>query len=160
MTSLAHLVPFRAGDPALRLDRALRCPSSFYRYLYAAVGEAYHWVDRRDWSDGRIREHLDRDAVALFVLYAAGAPAGYFELETHGDGSIEIAYFGLLPEYHGRGYGKHLLTAATERAFGKGTSRVWVHTCTLDGPAALPNYRARGFRPFRQETYFISAAPA
>ena len=30
--------------------------------------------------------------------------------------------------------------------------RVWLHTCTLDGAAALPNYRARGLRPFRTQT--------
>jgi len=32
-------------------------------------------------------------------------------------------------------------------------ARVWLHTCTLDDPAALPNYVARGFRPFREERY-------
>jgi hypothetical protein len=26
-----------------------------------------------------------------------------------------------------------------------------LHTCTLDSPRALPNYRARGLRPFRTE---------
>jgi len=30
---------------------------------------------------------------------------------------------------------------------------VWLHTCTLDSPNALPNYRARGFRPYRTERY-------
>ena len=73
------------------------------------------------------------------------------------DGSVEIAYFGLLPEFIGRGYGKHLLTEAVERAWSAGARRVWLHTCSLDDPAALPNYRARGFRPFREETYSVTA---
>jgi len=33
-----------------------------------------------------------------------------------------------------------------------GASRVWVHTCTLDHPGALPNYIARGFRVYKEET--------
>lgn len=28
------------------------------------------------------------------------------------------------------------------------TRRVWVHTCSLDHPNALPGYQARGFRLF------------
>jgi GNAT superfamily N-acetyltransferase len=68
------------------------------------------------------------------------------------DGAVEIAYFGLLPEYFGRGWDGHLLTRAVETAWGLGASRVWLHTCTLDHPAALPNYLRRGFRRVREET--------
>jgi len=82
-----------------------------------------------------------------------GSPAGYFELERHSDGSVEVAYFGLLPEFIGRGLGKHLLTVAVETAWSLDARRVWLHTCTLDDPAALPNYQARGFRPFKEEVY-------
>jgi GNAT superfamily N-acetyltransferase len=81
------------------------------------------------------------------------APAGYFELKRHPDQSIEIAYFGLLPEYIGRGWGKYLLTEAVRTAWSMGPQRVWLHTCTLDHPAALPNYLRRGFQPFREEVY-------
>ena len=49
---------------------------------------------------------------------------------------VEIAYFGLLPAFHGRGWGGALLEHALRRGFELG-SRVWVHTCTLDGPHAL-----------------------
>jgi GNAT superfamily N-acetyltransferase len=86
-----------------------------------------------------------------------GAPAGFFELKAHADGGVEIAYFGLLPEFIGRGLGKHLLTEAVERAWGLGARRVWLHTCSLDDKAALPNYLARGFRPFHEETYTVPA---
>ena len=43
--------------------------------------------------------------------------------------------------------------AGTTEAWELGANRVWLHTCTLDSPRALPNYRARGFREFRRETY-------
>ena len=66
---------------------------------------------------------------------------------------MEIAYFGLLPEFLRRGLGKYLLSRAAGEAFAFGATRVWLHTCTLDDPAAMPNYLARGFTPFRSETY-------
>jgi ribosomal protein S18 acetylase RimI-like enzyme len=155
MTAPTDLRPARSADPAARVERIQSCPASFYRYLYAEVGRAYRWTDRLAWTDDDIRAHLASAGVAVWVLLVSGAPAGFFELKTGNDGSTEIAYFGLLQEFIGRGYGKHLLTEAVERAFSTGAARVWLHTCTLDDPAALPNYRARGFRAFKEETYTV-----
>jgi GNAT superfamily N-acetyltransferase len=91
-------------------------------------------------------------------MYCEGAPAGYFELERHEDGTIEIAYFGLMQEFLGRGLGKHLLTVAAQQAWNDGANRVWLHTCTLDDAAAMPNYLNRGFKPFKQEKYVTQVA--
>lgn len=157
MTAPADLQPARSKDPAARVERVDGCPASFFRYLYAEVGRPYHWVDRLDWSDDEIRRHLGDPAVSLWLFTVGAAPAGYFELKVGEDGAVEIAYFGLLPEFIGRGYGKHLLTEAVERAWSLGARRVWLHTCSLDDPAALPNYRARGFRSYREETYSVPA---
>ena len=147
------LVAARSGDPRLRLERVAECPASFHRYLYVEVGRTYHWVDRLGWTDEQTRAYLATPGVSLWVLYLLGAPAGYFELKRDADGSVEIAYFGLLPEFTRRGLGKHLLTEAVEHAWAEGARRVWLHTCTLDDAAALPNYVARGFRPFKTEGY-------
>jgi GNAT superfamily N-acetyltransferase len=160
MTSPGELVvatdPAQAGVPS-RVERVLECPPSFYRYLYKQVGERYHWFDRRDWSDEQIRGHLGGPGLSLWLLTVGGAPAGYFELQSSGsdDGSVEVAYFGLLPEFIGRGLGKHLLSVAAREAWKGGATRVWLHTCTLDDKAALPNYVARGFRPYRNEVYTV-----
>ncbi|HEY4595650.1 MAG TPA: GNAT family N-acetyltransferase, partial [Thermoanaerobaculia bacterium] len=40
---------------------------------------------------------------------------------------------------------------AVERAWERGGKRVGVNTCSLDAPAALRNYEARGFRRFKTE---------
>ena len=93
-------------------------------------------------------------------MTVAGAPAGYFELRGDRVGGTEIAYFGLLPEFTGRGLGGYLLTVAVQRAWATGTERVWLHTNTLDHPAALPNYLKRGFRAFHSETYTPGAQAA
>lgn len=155
MSDPAQLRAARGDDPRVRMEHVGHCPASFYRYLYLAVGERWHWRDRAEWSDARIRERLDDPHVSLGVMYVEGAPAGWVELERHDDGAVEIAYFGLLPEYAGRGLGKRFLTWAVERAWSGGASRVWLHTCTLDSPHALPNYLARGFRQTGTERYEV-----
>jgi len=152
MTARSDLRPAEPPDPAPLVEPIGECPISFFRYLYAEVGRAYRWTDRLAWTDERIRRHLADPGVSLWLLGWRGAPAGYFELHRE-DSSVEIAYFGLLPEFTGRGWGKFLLTRAVEQAWRSGAARVWLHTCTLDHPAALPNYLKRGFRPFKEETY-------
>ena len=159
MTAPGDLRPASAPDPAPRVERLVECPPSFFRYLYAEVGRPHHWTDRLSWGDERVRRHLADPAVSLWLLSWHGAPAGYFELRRHEDDSVEIAYFGLLPEFTGRGWGKYLLSVAVETAWQSGAPRVWLHTCTLDHPAALPNYLRRGFRPVREETY-VAELPA
>lgn len=139
-------------DPP-RLERIEACPVSFFRYLYAEVGRAYHWTDRLGWTEDQVQTHLADPTVSLWLLSSRAAPAGYFELKAHGDRSVEIAYFGLLPEFVGRGWGAYLLTRAVEAAWATKPERVWLHTCTLDHPAALPNYLRRGFMPVRKEVY-------
>lgn len=152
MRSPAELLPAPAPPGEFRLERIERCPAEFFRFLYREVGREWHWRDRLSWTDDEIRSYL-AGPVYLWLLRIGGAPAGYFELRRHDDGSVEIAYFGLLPGFLGAGLGKYLLTRAIEEAWALGTDRVWLHTCTLDHPAALPNYLKRGFRPERTEVY-------
>jgi ribosomal protein S18 acetylase RimI-like enzyme len=150
----------RLDDAHVRFERVHACPISFFRYLYREVGRAHHWVDRLTWSDEQVAQRLANANVSLWVLYVDGSPAGYAELERHADGSTEIAYFGLLPEFTRRGLGKLMLTATVKRAWEEGASRVWLHTCTLDDPAALPNYIKRGFEPYKEETYSVDVEEA
>ena len=124
-----------------------------YRALYSAVGAQWNWRDRLQLSDGALDAYLASDNVKLWVLRTVAGLAGYFELQRHRDGHVEIMYFGLTPAYIGRGLGGWLLTRAVEEAFALDASRVTLHTCTLDAPAALPNYLARGFVVVREEMY-------
>lgn len=160
LRSPAELRPAHCEEPGLRLEHLAEPAPPLARYLYETVGTAWRWVDRLGWSDAEWRAHLAQPGVSLHVLYRDTTPIGYFELVRGGEAGaeIEIAYLGLLAEWHGRGYGKHLLTQAAEQAFASGAERVWLHTCTLDHPSALANYRARGFQLFREESYTIEGA--
>ncbi len=97
----------------------------------------------------------------MYVARRAGAFVGWYELRRVAeDRSVEIAYFGLAPEAIGAGLGKHLLSCAVRDAWALGAARVWLHTCTLDHPHALPNYEKRGFAAYKTEAYDVAEAPA
>jgi GNAT superfamily N-acetyltransferase len=159
MCDPSELLGARTDDERIRIERMHQCPASFFRYLYVEVGRNYHWIDRLPWTDADIVAHLSQPEISFWLMTADSATAGYFELRRCEDGSVEVAYFGLLPEFIGRGLGKHLLTCAVEQAWAEGANRVWLHTCTLDDPAAMPNYLKRGFRAFKTETYSVELPP-
>lgn len=123
----------------------------FYRYLYGTVGAAYHWVDRCRLSDDDLASTIQHDDVHIYVMYCDGSPAGYFELDFRRSPEAELAYFGLLPEYIGKGLGSYLLGTAIDTAWSRPITRLWVQTNTLDHPRALPTYQRHGFVAFAQE---------
>ena len=151
----AELRPPARSPAGARVEPVHDCPPAFFRWLYATVGGPWHWFERREWSDETIRQHLGQPTVYLRVLYADGAPAGYYELNHHPDGSVEVAHIGLVPDRIGRGLGGFLVSEAVRDAWAVGATRVWLHTCTLDGEAALPNYLRRGFVAYKTEAYEV-----
>jgi GNAT superfamily N-acetyltransferase len=145
----------RVGEPA----------PEFARFLYTAVGGDWHWTDRLAWTLTQWTDWLRRPGSEIWVAWRGGAPAGYVELAASSPAKAtgthaEIAYFGLLPRFIGRGLGGQLLTEGIRRAWTlherfpelAPVDLVWVHTCTLDGPNALRNYTARGFAVYREST--------
>jgi len=156
MKDRSLLIPADAPDGAAAPAREDHCAPALYRRLYAEVGGEYHWIDRLGWSDAEISDHLADPRLELWILREHEEPAGYFELCRYDDGSVEVAYFGLLPHAVGRGLGKFLLTRAVERAWDLGATRVWLHTSSLDHSSALPNYLARGFTIWKQDTYDVA----
>ncbi len=146
------------AKPALKLMlmRAEQPTVGFYRYLYDAVGAPYHWLDRKRLSDDALRAQIHADTTAIWVLHVAGSPAGYFEVDTANAQEPVLAYFGIIPDYHGRGLGKWLLAEAVRTLWEGNPKRVLVETCTLDGPAALPLYQKLGFTPYAQKKKLFS----
>ena len=155
LRGLAALRPGRAPTGNVRLEHYHSIVRYVYRTIYAKVGGPWRWRDRFIWTDAEIDAYLSSPDVAIWVLAVDDELAGYFELQRHSVGHVEIAYFGLVRAFMGRGLGGWLLTRAVEESFRLGADRVTLHTCTLDAAAALPNYLARGFVPVREERYFV-----
>ncbi len=142
------LVPAGSSSPFELRPVREPCPA-LNRFLYAEVGGPWRWTDRLSWDEAAWMRWLDRPQLETWLAMVNGNPIGYAELEGEGD-EVQIAYFGLLPQFIGRGFGGALLTRVVERAWAMGAERVWVHTCSLDHPAALANYEKRGFRRYRE----------
>lgn len=142
----------KAAPPGFEVAMVAPADPELNRRFYCMVGSSWNWTERLVWSDDDWHDYVHRDALSTWVARIGGQSAGYFELESQADGNVEIAYFGLLPEFIGRGLGGPLLSAAVERAWDRpDTRRVWVHTCTDDHQHALDNYRKRGFEVFKTE---------
>ena len=152
MRSADQLQPKSAGarfQIREKTDRDWR----FNRDSYFCVGERWDWIDKRRWTDDQWKEYAMAPELRTFAGYYDEALAGYYELRCDTEGGIEIAYFGLLPEWIGRGLGGALLTSAIDKAWRMEPNpfRVWVHTCNRDHPQALANYRSRGMAIYKVE---------
>ncbi len=151
MRDQSEFKPSSRHIPNLEIKRAEIPLPELNRFLYTAVGGDYFWIDRLSWTYAQWQTWLERPELETWLAYLSGTVAGYFELERQGD-SVEISIFGLIPKFVGLGIGGVLLSRCIARAWELKPTRVWVHTCSLDGSQALPNYQARGFKIFAQKT--------
>jgi hypothetical protein len=152
---LEMLTPSHHSLPAPRDELAVvHVPSPtvpYYRALYNAVGKEFHWVTRRKMSDEALAAILGDSRNELHVLHVAGTPAGFAELDRRQPGEIELVQFGLISAFIGQGLGKWFLQWTIDQVWSYEPKRFWLHTCSLDHPAALPNYTKAGFVLFKQE---------
>jgi GNAT superfamily N-acetyltransferase len=129
----------------------VRTPSvPYYRFLYDAVGKEYHWLSRRKLSDTELASVIQSPRNELHVLHVDGSPAGFAELDRRQAEEVELVQFGLTDDFIGQGLGKWFLQWTIDTAWSYQPKRFWLHTCTLDHPAALSLYRKAGFVQFKQ----------
>ncbi|MEO0033363.1 MAG: hypothetical protein RIS94_3121 [Pseudomonadota bacterium] len=153
---LRRLAP--EADVPVQLVRWKDCAAAKYRLLYQRVGANWLWWSRMAKSDAELEAIIHDPAVQLHVVVdRARVEVGMLELDFRVPGECEIAFFGLIPGATGKGLGKWLMRKALLMGWaGEGVERVWVHTCTLDGPSALPFYMGQGFVPYAR---FVEVFP-
>jgi len=151
MTAPPTRPPLAPPPAKLALLRVDNPPVAYYRYLYDGVGEPWFWIDRRRLDDGTLAAIIQDPKVELYVLHVGGVPAGMVELDRRPAPDINIAYFGLMPGFIGRGLGPYLLGWAVDTAWRYQPRRLTVDSCTLDHPKALSLYQRAGFVPYEQE---------
>ena len=136
--------PFPPGVTLEALERSIVA----YRKLYRAVGTDWLWFSRLVMADEKLQAVLDNPQVEFFALRKDGRDAGILELDFSEAGECELSFFGVAPDMVGTGVGRTLMNEAISRAWSRPIRRFWVHTCTLDHPAALDFYRRSGFKPY------------
>ena len=126
------------------------------KFFYKQVGKKHRWIDRLSWTDEKWINFISNKNLETYVISESKDLVGFFELLYSPElKETEISYFGLLEEYIGKGIGGYALSEAIKKSFKKNIKRVWLHTCTLDHPNALKNYKARGMKVFRKENINI-----
>ena len=134
-------------------------PANFQinKFFYKNVGKKHRWTDRLAWSENEWIKYSSNPPVDTYIMKAKNDLAGYFELILHlNHQEIEIAYFGLLEDYHNKKLGGYLLSNAIKKSFEKkNIKRDWFHTCTLDHKNAINNYISRGMKIFRKEKIVV-----
>ncbi len=122
------------------------------KFFYKNIGKKHKWVDRLIWTEEQWIDYVSSKNVKTFVLKYKEDLVGFFELIYHQDKKeVEIAYLGILEEYHNKKLGSYLLSEAIKESFKNKINRTWVHTCTLDHKNALKNYMTRGMKIFKTE---------
>ena len=139
------------ADPLFQVVRAGVPQWQVNRFFYQLVGGPWNWDAYLGKTEDEWRALTEAGDLHTFIALYDGSPAGYFELRQ-ADGEVEIWHFGLARAFIGKGLGGPLLTRALEEAWRCGPTRVWVHTCDKDHPAALANYQARGLKAFKVDT--------
>lgn len=146
----ARLPPAPARPNGAAWQLLAPCPVALYADLYDGVGRPWHWLERKRMSEAALSAILANPAVEVMHLLCDGRSAGYAEIDSRrlkDEARVELAYFGIRPDFIGRGLGPWLLHEALLRAWSKGPHKITVNTCTLDHPAALALYRRMGFVP-------------
>ena len=106
------------------------------KFFYKQVGKKYQWVDRLVWENKDWINYTSNNNLKTYVLKKK---------------ECEIAYFGILEDYFDKGFGGYMLSEAIKNSFKLGAKRAWVHTCSLDHPHAINNYKSRGMKVFKSE---------
>ena len=153
INSIQNLI--EATKPDENYSLSLLEPTDFQlnKFFYKNIGKKHKWIDRLVWTEAQWIDYVSNKKVSTYILKFKNNLAGFFELISHEEKKeIEIAYFGLLEEFHNKKLGSFLLSEAIKKSFKDSIERVWVHTCSLDHKNALNNYVARGMKIFKTET--------
>ena len=149
INSTEDFIPRDFGNEEITVTKAAISQAYQCRHLWMEVGRGF-WNERGTWTSKQWSQHLRDATISFYIAISSKENVGFFELKLDGD-EVKIEGFGLLPSWRGQGLGGGLLSVATERAFGSGAKRIWLHTATDDHPNALPNYKKRGYRVYHEE---------
>jgi len=140
-----------AADAPWTLTRLPQPEAQEYLAIYRAVGTDWLWFSRLFMPADELMATIRDPAVEIYRLDGPGDGVGILELDFRQPGECELAYFGVSGSLIGGGAARWMMNRAIERAWSQPIRRFWVHTCSLDSPAAPAFYMRSGFYPFRRQ---------
>lgn len=154
MKSKPDLLP-REDKPDWTLTHMQNPGVDWYQKLYRQIGQEWLWFSRVVMPHDELASIISDPLVEIRALYIDGKPEGLLELDYRNDNECELAFLGVTEKLLGKGSGKWLMNHAIELAWDDSISRpinrLWIHTCTLDHPRALPFYIKSGFKAYSRQ---------
>ena len=155
MTAPPEFSPLSPPAPGVTVQPWAEPPVDDYLALFRQVGDPWLWYGRLRASRADIADLLQHPGHEVWRLWHGPSVAGLCELDRRLPGETEIAYFGLVPDFIGRGLGGYFLRTMLAEAWRGEVRRVWLHTCTEDHPDALTVYQRIGFRPYQSREEWV-----
>ena len=118
--------------------------------FFAGVGLPFKWYSRLKWDIKKWQNYFLENTVKTYIGFDGNKLIGYYELEKQENKIVEIKFFGLLPNYIGKGLGSMFLSHAINNSWQLNAKKVCLHTCSIDHQSAYKNYVARGFELIKQ----------
>jgi GNAT superfamily N-acetyltransferase len=151
--------PPRRPDPPdapWRVRHVVKPELAWFRDLFRRIGGDLFWASRLVMSDARLADVIHHPQIEVRALERDGRAEGLLELDFRAPGTCELSFFGVTPALVASGAGRFLMNRALDVVWARDIKRFWVHTCTLDHPAALPFYLRSGFVPFRRHVEIVA----
>jgi GNAT superfamily N-acetyltransferase len=144
--------PAQAGlsSSGVQLRQVQNPELDWYRAIFRRAGAQWLWFSRLQMTDEQLAAVLQNSDVEFFLAESAGSEIGIAELDRSQPPNVEITSFALFSEAIGKGMGRPFMAQLLDRAWSRTPTRVWLHTCNLDGPTALTFYMKCGFRPYQR----------
>lgn len=142
--------PLHISSSGVRLLLMQNPKLDWYRARYRRAGAAWLWFSRLQMTDAQLAAALHNSNIEFFLAECERSEIGIAELDRSQSPNVEITSFALFSEAIGKGFGRPFMTQLLDRAWSDSTARVWLHTCSLDGPMALSFYMKCGFRPYKR----------
>jgi GNAT superfamily N-acetyltransferase len=147
---LKRPAPADISSSGVRLRQMQNPQLDWYRAIFRRAGAQWLWFSRLEMTDAQLAAVLHNPNIEFFLAESAASEIGIAELDRSQPPNVEITSFALFSEAIGQGLGRPLMVQLLDRAWSYSTARVWLHTCNLDGPAALSFYMKCGFRPYKR----------
>ncbi|MGB0843375.1 MAG: GNAT family N-acetyltransferase [Alphaproteobacteria bacterium] len=135
-------------DKNFSMEQVTTPDPDWYRQLYKDVGGPWMWWERIAMKDETFVELFAKGDRLVITPIVDGQIAGFCEILFADPKYSEIVYFGLKPEFLGKGIARAFMEEAVAIARRDGAEEVRLNTCTLDHPNARHFYKKLGYEEY------------
>ena len=96
----------------VQVNEKKECSLKYFLSIYGEVGKKFEWTDQFLNGSDKVLAFLKSQKVKFFELNVNSSVAGFFMLDFREKWVCDLAYFGLIEGYIGKGLGSYMLSYA------------------------------------------------